>query len=198
MKLKFTTTTIILLLLACYSDGYCQKNDSAIAKVFVPQDLKTNNKILLVKTNEYKRRKVIECKSQFRKNYKGLFQVVPGNVSMDSAYADLNIYKYVLVIDGALSKEDFNGISNRELFFDQKDSSFTKRGSSLYIFDRSSNHALYESGVQNIHAKSVSGYSMNIGTGSGLGMRKVRSVTTDYDAINYNVVKMYIRVMNNH
>jgi len=148
MKLKFYFIGIILFFFLHGSlNSFCQKIDSATAAAFVPKDLKTDNKILLVKINETERKKIEEFEKQFKKNYIGLFQVVPYYISIDESYPDLKLYKYVLVVGSALSKEDFTGISNKELFFGQKDSAFTKRGSALFIFDRSSNHDLYESGI---------------------------------------------------
>ena len=192
MKLKFYFSGIILFFLLHGSlKSFCQKIDSATAAAFVPKDLKTDNKILLVKVNEIERKKIQEYEKQFGKNYIGLFEIVPRNVSIDKSYPDVKLYKYVLVISGALSQQDFNGISNRELFFDQKDSSFIYRGSSLFIFDRSSNHNLYETGLKTLAKGFV---SIPQSTSSGNFSPRYGND----ESTNFRRLKRYIEMLNDY
>lgn len=82
--------------------------------------------------------------------YPGRFEIVESSKTMDIFYPDTNIFKYVLVFAESLKQDDLKNISNKEFFFDEKDSSFIGTGSSLYIFDSSSNHNLYETDEKSI------------------------------------------------
>lgn len=115
-------------------------------KDFVPADILKGNKILLVKVPFVDVKEIRNVRAFFSQNFLGEFDVVPMNVSADLEYPDLKVYRYMMVIGGAISASDFTGVSNRNQFFGTADSSFVRKGSSLYIFDRSSGHELYETG----------------------------------------------------
>ena len=203
MKLKFYFSGIILFFFLHGSlQSFCQKIDSATAAAFVPKDLKTDNKILLVKINETERKKIKEFEKQFEKNYTGLFQIVPYYISVDESYPDVKLYKYVLVIGSALSKQDFTGISNKELFFFLKDSSFTKRGSALFIFDRSSNHDLYESGINTIKKTYKNSYEMpDLLSNNSSRPYKTPILYSTYsveEKTNFKLLKEYIKLLNDY
>jgi len=136
---------LLLIFLILVSAACSPKLNKAPAiKNFVPEDLHKGNKILLVKAILEGKRNIRLFKECMNNHYKGKYEFVPENVSLDKAFPDTGIYKYVLVISGALYEYDFNGISNRAQFFNSA-GEFVRTGSSLYIFDRTADHPLYDS-----------------------------------------------------
>ncbi len=184
-------------ILLAFSTITCDAVSQDVANTFVPKDLKKNNKTLLLKVpynaattpyNEdkapYTDKKSIDKLKEFMvDNYSGQFAIVESSESIDISYPDTTIYKYVLVFSGALKQDDFKNISNKENFFDENDSSFIGIGSSLYIFDRSSNHNLYESGESAITYK--------------LFKINNRGLKAQIEFINFKKLKKYIEILNN-
>ena len=194
---KLVIGLLVILIINCCSHRLTTYTVSEeVAKNFKPKDLKTNNKILLVKVNYVKNPYKIQLPTFLAENYIGKFEIVPGPKSIDQYYPDLKIYKYVLVISGAITASDFRGISNKEFFFGNSDSTFSKNASSLYIFDRSSNHDLYETGEGDLTYAKQKGYSSN---GSNVYSPNSGSngYYTSYEVLNYFKLKAYIEVLNN-
>src|SRR5262245_8322585 len=140
MMMQIKKITILLAVLIAFSNtsnlyGQAFKD---IPKAFRPNDLTKNNHILLIKVPHTNKRDINVLNEFFGEYYSGRFQVVKFSEPIDATYPDTAIYKYVLVIGSAIKEKDFNGISNKELFFDKATGYFIVSGSSLYIFDRTS------------------------------------------------------------
>jgi len=189
----FKKNLILLIFLAITSVAISQD----VANTFLPKDLMKNKRILLLKvpyTEEqtpynqekapYTDKKSIDKLYEFMaENFSGRFEIVQSTESIDLIYPDTTIYKYVLVFAGAIKKDDFKNISNKENFFDKEDSSFFGSGSSLYIFDRTSTHILYETGEKAIT------YT--------LAKMNNRGLMQQIEFINYKKLKKYIDLLNN-
>lgn len=196
VKILFSLFVLSLLLTSCSTSKNVEQIDyQAVAKSFVPKDLNTNNKVLLVKLRVVEKWEVKKFRDFFTKNYNGSFVIVPSNVPVDRFYPDLTVYKYVLSLNGGLTQLDFNGISNTSNYYDKTDSTFVNRASSVYILDRTSGHELYETNVINIMNKST---SYNPGSNrfmTGTGSSATASFTNS-EVFSFKKLKEYIRILN--
>lgn len=187
MTQKIISLALFSVLTCCALHGTCQKIDkSAVTESFIPKDLKDSGNVLLVKVRDYESYKIKKYQKLFSKEYTGEFHIVPFNVLIDQTYPDVKRYKYVLVIAGGIRPEDFSGISDRDNFFDKNDGSFMYTGSSLYIFDRSSNHPFYEASAKNI----MQGTSFE-------HKGKIYAYEEDNsDLVSFPLLKKYIQLLN--
>jgi len=141
----------IFIFLALLFASCAATKNADIPKNFAPPNLHTT--ILLVKTSFDEKsvsRSFCKCMDQY---YTGRYEHLPTAKLLDKNYPDTSIYRYVLVLEGSLYAPDFNGISNKAIFFDSS-GSFSGAGSRLFIFDRSSNHPLYDANVWESFRKS--------------------------------------------
>lgn len=175
----------VLIIASCATSHVYKLDMEAIGKTFVPRDLRKNNRILLLKMPNDDDKELTNLNKFMTDNYSGKFEIVKLSRSIDKNYPDTSIYKYVLVFAGAIKETDFQGISNKEIFFDKTDGTFTRTGSSLYIFDRTSNHDLYETGGTSIT------YSMST-------RDNIRGVNHYYDFILYQKLKTYLEILENY
>lgn len=175
---------LLLMITGCATSNLYKIDAEEVAKTLLPKDLRKSNRILLLKVPSEEKKDIDNLNKFMTAYYSGKFEIVNVSRSIDKYYPDTSVYKYVLVIAGAIKEYDFQGISNKEIFFDKTDGSFSRSGSSLYIFDRSSNHDLYETGEKAITIP-VSG-------------RDKRGIMIQYDAINYQKLRNYLEVLENY
>ena len=173
-------TLLSICLIANVLFGYCQAPSDSPAVKLYPKDLKYPGKVLLVKVRDVEAYKIKQYRKLFTKSYSGAFEIVPFNVSIDLAYPDTSTYKYVYVIAGGLHAEDFNGISNTTHFFDKTGSSFLHIGSSVYLFDRSSDQPIYDFQALNVmngisYIKNGRHYHTNNDNSNIVNIRKVKA-----------------------
>lgn len=189
LKLIIPVIILSIIFTACSSSKNIEKIDyPAVAKSFVPKDLNTNNKVLLVKLKVVEKWEVKKFRDFFTKNYNGSFVIVPSNVPVDQYYPDLSIYKYVLSLNGGLTILDFNGLSNTSNFYDKNDSTFIHKGSSVYILDRTSDRELYETNVISI-TNNYTSYTPS----SGMNATPVFTYRNEF---SFKKLKEYIRILN--
>lgn len=196
LKLLISLFLVSLLITSCSTSKNVEQIDyQAVAKSFVPKDLNTNNKVLLVKLRVVEKWEVKKFRDFFTKNYNESFVIVPSNVPVDRYYPDLSVYKYVLSLNGGLTQLDFNGISNTSNFYDKNDSTFIHKGSSVYILDRTSDHELYETSVVNIMNKYTSYTPSSFMTGSSFSGGAM-SHTAYKEVFSFKKLKEYINILN--
>jgi hypothetical protein len=145
---KIYLTSILFTLLGCGSlTPKTNQTQNYVPQNFVPSELHANDQVLLIKSYYGKGKHFDHLADFLKAHYKGKHLLIPRSASLDRDYPDAKKYRFVMVIEGAIDENDFNGISQMENFSNPLDSSFTRKGgSALFIYDRISTHALYDTG----------------------------------------------------